>query len=121
MSDPPFCYLTTTGRRTGTLHTVEIWFGREPAASTLYLLSGGRDGADWVRNARAQPDATVRVGGRDAPEQLVTVRVLDPQRDADEDALARRLLVEKYETPGAGDLDRWGRTSLAVALDVVAT
>jgi len=28
-----FCYLTTTGRRTGRLHTIEMWFALEEARS----------------------------------------------------------------------------------------
>ncbi len=37
--DEQFCYLTTTGRKTGRPHTIEIWFGF--ANDTFYLLSGG--------------------------------------------------------------------------------
>jgi len=39
LASEDFCYLTTVGRRTGTRHTIEIWFARENG--TLYLLSGG--------------------------------------------------------------------------------
>jgi hypothetical protein len=38
--------------------------------------------------------------------------------DADEDALARRLLLEKYEPTYSGDLSDWGRTALSVAVDL---
>jgi hypothetical protein len=38
--------------------------------------------------------------------------------DVDEDALARRLLLEKYSTRYEGDLAEWGRTSLPVAIDL---
>ena len=105
-----FCYLTTTGRRTGRAHTIEIWFGRDGDASTLYLLSGGGDTADWVRNGVATPDVTVRVGQATygARFRLVT--------DPEEDALARQLLLDKYDS--GGDLADWGRRSLAVALDL---
>jgi hypothetical protein len=37
--------------------------------------------------------------------------------DSDEDALARRLLVEKYSPRNTG-LSGWGRSSLPVALDL---
>ena len=106
----PFCYLTTTGRRTGHPHTVEIWFGRDGDAPTLYLLSGGGDGADWVRNGRAHPDVSVRVGDT---AYAARFRVVE---DAAEDALARGLLLEKYDRDG--ELADWGRRSLVVALDL---
>lgn len=115
--DPPFCYLTTTGRRTGRPHSIEIWFGRTAdRPSTLYLLAGGRDASDWVRNLLADPAVVVAIGTRTAPAVRATARVLDD--GSEEDALARRLLVARYETPGTGELGGWGRTSLAVAVDL---
>lgn len=101
------CYLTTTGRRTGNPHTIEIWFGRD--GDTLYLLSGGGEQADWVRNGRAQPDVSVRLGDTEHPARFRVVT------DKDEDGLARRLLLEKYF---GGGTNEWGRTALAVALDL---
>jgi hypothetical protein len=35
--------------------------------------------------------------------------------DTDEDALARRLVMEKYRPRYTGDLDEWRETSLPVA------
>ena len=100
------CYLTTTGRRTGRPHEIEIWFGQE--GDTLYLLSGGGDRADWVRNGQAHPDVTVRLGEQ---THAACFRLVE---DPIEDALARRLLLEKYY---GGGTNEWGRTALAVALD----
>ena len=57
-----FCYLTTTGRVTGQPHRVEIWFAAAPDTRTIYILSGGRERADWVRNLVAQPECTVEIG-----------------------------------------------------------
>jgi len=105
----PFCYLTTTGRRTGHAHRIEIWFALH--GGTIYLLSGGRDRSDWVRNAIASPHVTVELGDE---VRMGTARLLTP--DTDEDRLARRLLVEKYRS-SEDDLASWGRTSLAVAID----
>jgi deazaflavin-dependent oxidoreductase (nitroreductase family) len=105
-----FCYLTTTGRVTGRPHEIEIWFALD--GRTLYMLSGGGDRADWVRNLRKNPAVCVRIGGATCGGQA---RVLQA---GDEDALARRLVVGKYQ-PGYGeDLSDWGRTSLAVAVDL---
>ncbi len=85
-----YCYLTTTGRRTGRPHTVEIWFG--VSNGRLYLLSGGRDRSDWVRNLRAEPRVRVRVS--DGPDVAARARVVS---DPEEDAAARRLLAGKYQ------------------------
>ena len=53
------CYLTTTGRRSGKPHEIEIWFG--VIDSTLYLISGGGTSADWYQNLAADPKVTVRI------------------------------------------------------------
>jgi deazaflavin-dependent oxidoreductase (nitroreductase family) len=112
-ADEDYCYLTTTGRVTGKPHTIEIWFGL--SGETLYILSGGGDASDWVKNGRKTPDVSVRVadvmyGGR---LRIVT--------ETTEDALARRLLLEKYAPPRyTGDLSNWGRTALPVAIDIDA-
>jgi deazaflavin-dependent oxidoreductase (nitroreductase family) len=109
--DPPFCYVRTTGRRTGRPHTIEIWFGR--AGTTLYVLAGGRERADWVRNLLADPAVTVRVGDDDEVEAVA--RVLEA--GTEEDALARRLVLDKYQRPGSSELEGWGLSALAVAFD----
>lgn len=106
-----YCYLTTTGRSTGQPREIEIWFGLQ--GSTLYLLSGGRDRSHWVRNIQRNPKVRVRLGS----EQFEGVaRLVEP--DTDEDALARRLLLEKYQPRSSDNLARWGREALPVAIDV---
>lgn len=109
--DPPFCYLTTVGRRSGTPHTIEIWFAR--SGPTLYLLAGGRHRADWVRNLVATPAVRVRVG-----ESELSGRARLLAAGSDEDARARRLLLARYQAPDSDDLEAWGRTALAVAVDL---
>ncbi|MDQ4133040.1 MAG: nitroreductase family deazaflavin-dependent oxidoreductase [Actinomycetota bacterium] len=104
-----FCYLTTTGRRTGRAHTIEIWFAAD--GRTLYL--GGSPRSDWVKNLMVDAAVSVRVGAEEVP---ATARVLDG--GTEEDERARRLLLEKYQAPGDHDLDSWGRTALIVAVDV---
>jgi deazaflavin-dependent oxidoreductase (nitroreductase family) len=106
-----FCYLTTVGRVTGRPHTIEIWFAID--GRTLYMLSGGRDGSDWVKNLRRTPEVTARIGSEHFEGRA---RVVE---DPEEDELARRLLVDKYEsTPGS--LSNWRRTALPVAVDLAA-
>src|SRR5439155_16166566 len=100
--------------RTGGPDTSEVWFGL--AGSTLYLLSGGGEGADWVRNLRANPAVTVRLGGR---ELAATARIV---ADEAEEAMARRLLAAKYQDWREGQaLSGWARTALPVALDLDTT
>jgi deazaflavin-dependent oxidoreductase (nitroreductase family) len=111
--DEAFCYIVTTGRRTGRPHRIEIWFAGEPGGRTIYVLAGGRERADWVRNAMADPSVTVRIGPH---EGEATARVVEA--GTAEDALARRLLLAKYQRPGEGDLESWGRTALPVAFDL---
>jgi deazaflavin-dependent oxidoreductase (nitroreductase family) len=106
-----FCYLTTTGRVTGKPHEIEMWFGLGPEGQTLYMLAGGGDGSDWVKNLRRDPEVSVRI----ADERFDgRARVVE---DTDEDDLARRLLVEKYEQ-NPGSLANWRRTALPVAVDL---
>src|SRR5947209_3314995 len=105
----PFCYLTTTGRQTGRPHTIEIWFALHQRR--LYLLSGNGGRADWVRNLRAESCVQVRLGDqtRSGRARVVT--------EPAEDALARRLLVDKYQPSEDDPLDEWGRTALPVVVE----
>jgi deazaflavin-dependent oxidoreductase (nitroreductase family) len=109
--DDDFCYLTTRGRISGTPHEIEIWFALD--GSTLYLLSGGGESADWVRNLQADPAVTVRV--RDHTYDA-TARVL--QAGTDEDERARRLVYEKFQPGYSGSLDNWRERSLPIAIDL---
>lgn len=108
-ADLDFCYLTTSGRMSGRAHRIEIWFALQ--AGKVYLLSGGGDRSDWIRNVMVSSDVVLEVGDR---KRNTTARIV---RDPDEDALARRLLLEKYRPRYGGDLDRWGKTALPVAVD----
>ncbi len=107
-----FCYLTTTGRVTGRPHTIEIWFAVE--RNTLFMLAGGGERSDWVKNAAETPEVDVRI--RDVHFSGPARRVTEP----DEDALARRIVVAKYQPRSGDELDSWGRTSLPIAVDISA-
>lgn len=106
-----YCYLTTTGRTSGEPREIEIWFGL--VGTTLYMLSGGRDKSHWVRNLKKTPAVRVRIG-----EQTFAGVARIVASDTEEDALARKLLVEKYQPGYGNDLTNWGRTSLPVAVDL---
>jgi len=110
-----YCYLTTTGRRTGNLHTIEIWFAMPENGRALYVLSGGDDRSDWVRNLRVDPRVTVRVGSAAAEEHAGTAR---PVEVPAEDEAARKLLAAKYQGWHAGEhMSHWARTALCIAID----
>jgi deazaflavin-dependent oxidoreductase (nitroreductase family) len=110
LASESYCYLTTTGRASGQPREIEIWFGL--AGDTLYMLSGGRDRSDWVKNLIRDPEVTVRLGDRRFEGRARIVR------EADEDARARRLLLDKYSPGYGGDLLEWGETALPVAVDL---
>jgi deazaflavin-dependent oxidoreductase (nitroreductase family) len=103
-----FCYLTTTGRVTGNPHRIEIWFVL--VDETVYLMAGGGDRSDWVRNLRMASEVEVELGGR---KRATTARVVEA--GSDEDVLARRAMLEKYARR-EGDLTEWGREALVVAI-----
>jgi deazaflavin-dependent oxidoreductase (nitroreductase family) len=108
-----YCYLTTTGRVTGKPHEIEIWFGLNE--STLYLLSGGMDRSDWVRNLLKDPRVRVRIAQQDFTG---TARLV---KDETEQTLARNLLADKYrEREADGSLSEWARTALVVGIDIDA-
>jgi deazaflavin-dependent oxidoreductase (nitroreductase family) len=104
----PYAYVTTVGRRTGRPHRIEIWFAAEDGL--VYLLSGGRERSDWVRNLQANAHVTVELGDQ---THAGVARVL--QAGTFEDQRARELLVDKYGE--GGNLDEWGRSSLAVVIE----
>jgi len=112
LTDEEYCYLTTIGRITGKPHEIEIWFGLK--VNTLYLLSGGMDRSDWVKNLLKNPSVTVRVGKHtfNATARIVT--------DEEEETTARYMLAEKYQEWEDGKtLSEWARTALPVAIDLL--
>ena len=111
LANENFCYLTTIGRKTGKPHTIEVWFARENGI--LYLLSGGGASADWVRNLRKTPAVHVRIGSRTVAAKAREVTATD------EDALARRLLDEKYMGWKTGKrLSSWARNAVPVKIEL---
>jgi deazaflavin-dependent oxidoreductase (nitroreductase family) len=107
--DLDFCYLTTVGRVSGSPHQIEIWFALHEGF--VYFLSGGGEGSDWVKNLIADPSVTLRLGEE---TRATTARLVSA---SDEDALARRLLVEKYRPRYSGELEGWGQTATPIAVE----
>jgi len=108
-----YCYLTTTGRVSGNPHEIEIWFGIND--KTLYLLSGGSDKSDWVRNLLKKPEVTVRI---EKHHFTGMARIVS---DEQEDMMVRRMLAAKYQQWREGRrFSNWARTGLPVAIDVIS-
>ena len=105
-----FCYLTTTGRVTGKPHRIEIWFAAHPQRDTIFLMAGGRERSDWIRNLVATPACTVEIGDR---RFAGTARVIE---GAEDDEVARTTVHDKYAT--GDDLQSWRATALPVAIDL---
>ncbi len=111
-AEADFGYLTTTGRRTGKPHTVEIWFA--VAEGVIYLLSGGGGSSDWCRNLEADPAASFRIARTDYPVTGRRVRSTKEQR------LARDCVFAKYDARSNGDLVEWRDSAAPYALDPIA-
>ena len=107
-----FCYLTTTGRKSGKAHTIEIWFAMEEGSPKLYMLAGGRERSDWVRNIGVDPMVKVRIGSREfhGHGRVVT--------EPEEEMLARRLVVKKYYGRDRVNSDGWEAESLPMVVEL---
>jgi len=111
LSGEDFAYLTTTGRKSGKPHRIEIWFAIEDGR--VYLLSGGGDRADWVRNIRKNGDVRVQVGTQSTPARARIAR------SGAEDQRARELLDGKYMGWKQGKrLSSWARGSTPVVIEL---
>jgi deazaflavin-dependent oxidoreductase (nitroreductase family) len=107
------CRLETIGRSSGRPREIEIWFAAD--GDRVYLLSGGRDDAHWVRNLRVDPHVRVRLGGRWFEG---TAREIEGEAD---EPIAREMLAAKYQGWREGrPLSDWASESLPVAIDLAA-
>ncbi len=109
LTDEDYCYVTTTGRVSGKPHEIEIWFGL--CGNTIYLLSGGGDKSDWVKNMRANPQVKVRIAKHNFTGHARFVL------EAEEESQVRHLLAAKYQGWREGrKLSEWARIALPVAI-----
>ena len=105
-------YLTTTGRRTGNPHEIEIWFAVAGDHSAILLLSGGGASKDWIRNIDADPAVTFRIGD-------TTLRGTGRRARAAEDQPIREALSTKYYAWTGGELpNQWAKTALPIVIDL---
>jgi deazaflavin-dependent oxidoreductase (nitroreductase family) len=105
-----FAYLTTSGRRTGAAHEIEIWFAAHDRV--LWMISGGRDHSDWVQNLLVAPEATIRIAERAFP-----VRARPALTDPDERRAAAEALHAKYGRQVRATAQEWVDSAYLVAFD----
>ena len=91
---PSYLYLTTTGRRTGLPREIEIWF---TSYNGLHYLIAEFTTSNWVRNIKANPAVTVRLGDRRFP---AIARIISAEKEPQLHAAVRQLSSDKY---GWGD------------------
>jgi deazaflavin-dependent oxidoreductase (nitroreductase family) len=92
---PQFLYLTTTGRKSGKPHQIEIWFVMRDGC--YYLIHEGDTYGDWQRNIFNDPKVTFSVGSRDAAPIDGTGREVDPSQEPELAAAVRGLMDAKYQ------------------------
>ncbi len=111
LSKEDYCYLTTTGRKSGLPREIEIWFGIN--GNSLYLLSGGGNQSQWVKNLLANPNVTVRIAKHNFNG---IARIVSEEK---EETTARHMLAGKYQGWKEGKpLSDWGRTALVVGIEL---
>lgn len=93
--EPPYIYVTTIGRKSGRPHEIEIWFVHHEGA--YYLVSEGGEAADWVKNIRANPNVTLRVGTRDADAVSALARPIDRTEEPALAAAVAERMERKYQ------------------------
>lgn len=101
-----YCYLTTRGRVTGKPHEIEIWFVVHE--DSIYLMSGGMDKSDWVKNLMKEPNVSIRIAGQIFPAlaSLLNDKMV-------EDNVRMKMAVKYNEWEGRGP-SKWARTTLVV-------
>ena len=105
------CRLTTFGRKSGQPRSVTIWFA--PGPDCIYL-TGGPEGPQWSRNARAHPEVRLQIG---STRLRGRARVVDDESEA---AAIRRRFTERYLLARLSRLFGGYTRSVAVVVDQLA-
>lgn len=82
------CRLTTRGRRSGQPRSVTIWFVVDGDAIAVGSLKNNRN---WIRNALANPEVELEIGGRRLTGRLRATNA--PEHSRIRAAMARKYLV----------------------------
>ena len=104
-------YLTTTGRKTGKPHTVEVWFAD---FDRKFYLSHEGERPDWMKNLNKNEQVRIKIGsvGFDALARIVG--------DGNSREVGKTALYEKYYHPASKDvIDDWFSLSTVVEVTPV--
>ena len=108
VADEKYIYLTTSGRRTGRLHTVELWFA--VAQGKLYLSHEGKY-TDWMKNILNNNRVTFTIRGLDWEG---TARIV---RSGDAFETGKYALYRKYYGDASKEvIDDWFSESTVIEI-----
>jgi deazaflavin-dependent oxidoreductase (nitroreductase family) len=106
------CRLTVRGRKTGNERTVTIWYA---VGDGKVFLTGDAKGPNWLRNAKANPDVVVQIGGQRLRGRA---RVVEDAAEAD---AVRQRFVRRYVAARISRMLGTGYTdSTALVIDGLA-
>lgn len=108
IADEKYLYLTTTGRITGNLHTVELWFAI--VGATIYLSHEGKY-TDWMKNVLKNNRVVIEIQGKkwNGSAQIF--------RSGEAFDLGKHALYLKYYGPAEkAVIDDWFSASVVVEL-----
>lgn len=107
-----FIHLTTKGRKTGKLHTVELWF---VVTDSKVCLSHEGEETDWMKNIKRNAEVSFEIGGKNFTGRA---RYLDDHTA--ETWSAKVALYEKYYEKATKDLiEDWFSLSRLLAIEVL--
>ena len=106
-----YIHLTTSGRKTGKSHTVELWFA--VSGDRIYLSHEGEE-TDWMKNIKKTKRVRFDISGR---KFIGNARLLE---DHTEEAwTAKVALYEKYYGKAAKEvIEDWFSLSKLVAVEL---
>lgn len=90
-TEPQFLYLSTSGRKTGKNHKIEIWFVEHDGR--YYIISGRENNAHWIKNILYNPKVIFSVGNASFQG---TARIINQEKECDLAAQVSILMNEKY-------------------------
>jgi deazaflavin-dependent oxidoreductase (nitroreductase family) len=106
-----FIYLTTRGRKTGNLHTVELWFA--VAGKKVYLSHEGAY-TDWMKNILEDNRVEFKIG---KTQFKGTARIA---RDGEASELGKHALYLKYYGNADEDtINDWFSESTIIEISII--
>lgn len=104
-------HLTTTGRKTGRPHTVELWFAID--GGKIYLSHEGEE-TDWMKNIRHNSRVSFVIGNRKLAGAARYLR-----NDTNETEKAKVALYKKYYgKAGKEIIDDWFSLSRLLVIEL---